>query len=489
MPLGLGHRELVPFYSRGQRVRQPCLHGYLTLQESKFKEKKMENTVRVEKIQLRNTFWKYVTLNILSMIGMSCFIFVDTLCIANGVGNNGLTALNLVLPVYAVVNGTGLMLGIGAASRYSMARGKGEYEAADRAFSQAVNMAVIAGIFYMLAGGIFTSSIGRALGADDSVIRELVPYMRTLMLFSPAFLINNVLVCFVRNDGSPQLSMAAMMSGNLSNIVLDILFVFGFGWGMFGAAFATGLSPIISMCVLSIYFVRKKNHFRYRRSRLQIKELTGIILLGGASFVTEVSAGIVILLFNFVILDIGGNTGVAAYGVIANIALIVAAIFTGIAQGIQPLVSRKYGEGKYQELGYIRTHGLILALLLGTVCCAGGILGRDLLIQVFNHSGDYGFWQTARGGIEIYFLAFVPMGINVVASALCAAKGQPGPSLLIAMLRGVVLDIILVMIFPHLWGMEGVWAVVPAAELLTVPASIWFAAGRKRAVRQTRDAS
>lgn len=439
----------------------------------------MENITQFEKTQLRNTFWKYVTLNILSMIGMSCFIFVDTLCIANGVGNNGLTALNLVLPVYAAVNGTGLMLGIGAASRYSMARGKGEYEAADRAFSQAVILAVTAGVLFMLAGGIFTGAIGTALGADDSVLRELVPYMRTLMLFSPAFLINNVLVSFVRNDGSPQLSMAAMMSGNMSNIVLDILFVFGFKWGMFGAAFATGLSPVISMCVLSLHFIKKKNHFKYQRTHLKIKDVKGIVLLGGASFVTEVSAGIVILMFNFVILDIGGNTGVAAYGVIANIALIAAAVFTGIAQGIQPLVSRKYGEGKYKEVGYIRSHGLILALFLGTACCVGGILGRDFLIRVFNHSGDYGFWQTARGGIETYFLAFVPMGINVVASALCAAKGQPGPSLLIAMLRGVVLDIILVMIFPRLWGMEGVWAVVPAAELLTVPVSIWFAAGRK----------
>ena len=291
----------------------------------------MENITQFEKTQLRNTFWKYVTLNILSMIGMSCFIFVDTLCIANGVGNNGLTALNLVLPVYAAVNGTGLMLGIGAASRYSMARGKGEYEAADRAFSQAVILAVTAGVLFMLAGGIFTGAIGTALGADDSVLRELVPYMRTLMLFSPAFLINNVLVSFVRNDGNPQLSMAAMMSGNMSNIVLDILFVFGFKWGMFGAAFATGLSPVISMCVLSLHFIKKKNHFKYQRSHLKIKEVTGIVLLGGASFVTEVSAGIVILMFNFVILDIGGNTGVAAYGVIANIALIAAAVFTGIA--------------------------------------------------------------------------------------------------------------------------------------------------------------
>ena len=154
----------------------------------------------------------------------------------------------------------------------------------------------------------------------------------------------------MRNDGAPQRSMAAMIGGSLSNVVLDYVFMFPLGMGIFGAVFATGLAPVISMGILSPFFMQKKNRFRLRVKAYSMAgwlRQAGYILSSGLpSLITEVSSGIVIIVFNAVILRLQGNTGVAAYGVIANLSLVVIAIYTGIAQGVQPLMSSAHGTGE-----------------------------------------------------------------------------------------------------------------------------------------------
>lgn len=176
-------------------------------------------------------------------------------------------------------------------------------------------------------------------------------YLQVILLFAPAFLMNNVLLCFVRNDGAPQLSMAAMIGGSLSNVVLDWVFIFPCQMGIFGAAFATGLAPIISMMILSPHFIRKNNQFHFAKCMPEIRRFVRILSSGVPSLVTEVSSGIVIIVFNSILLNLAGNVGVAAYGVIANLSLVIIAIYTGIAARHstnyqQQLRSQKYP--KYQ---------------------------------------------------------------------------------------------------------------------------------------------
>ena len=139
--------------------------------------------------------------------------------------------------------------------------------------------------------------------------------------------------------------MAGMLIGSLANIILDYVFIFPLQWGMFGAAFATGLAPIISMCILTRHYIKKKNHFHFHKSKLSIKQITYICSLGISSFITEIASGIILIVFNLLILNISGNIGVAAYGIVANLALVATSIFTGIAQGTQPLLSENFGQG------------------------------------------------------------------------------------------------------------------------------------------------
>lgn len=172
-------------------------------------------------------------------------------------------------------------------------------------------------------------------------------YLKFILISAPAFIINDVLICFVRNYNNPNLSMYAMLVGSLSNIILDYIFIFIFPLqlGILGTVFATGLSPIISILILSLPPIKRKNQFHFTinlKIKPNIKIALNTLSLGFPSLVTEVSCGIVIIVFNMIILNLIGNIGVAAYGIVANLSLVVVAVYTGIAQGIQPLISKSY---------------------------------------------------------------------------------------------------------------------------------------------------
>ena len=277
-------------------------------------------------------FLKYSSLNVMGMIGLSCYILADTFFVSKGLGTNGLTALNLAIPFYSFIHGSGLMIGMGGGTKYSIQKSQGAHKYASRTFTSAVILAACFAVVFVLIG-IFLPGPAISLFTSDSAVFAMAKtYLRVIMLFSPAFLMNNVLLCFVRNDGAPHLSMAAMIGGSLSNVVLDWVFIFPCQMGIFGAVFATGLAPIFSMLILSPHFIRKKNQFYFIKCRPDGSLIKGILSSGVPSLVTEVSSGIVIIVFNTIIMALEGNVGVAAYGVIANLSLVIIAIYTGIAQ-------------------------------------------------------------------------------------------------------------------------------------------------------------
>lgn len=443
----------------------------------------------LSKKSLFSLFAKYVSLNMLGMAGLSCYILADTFFIANGVGSAGLTALNLVLPVYSFISGTGLMLGMGGATAFAIQCGKGNREKARDIFAQTLLFSCVTGLLLTLAGAILAFNLAELLGAKGAILPLAGTYLKTVMLFSFAFILNNVLLCFVRNDGEPALAMSAMLIGSLSNIGLDYVFIFPCNMGIFGAAFATGLAPVISIFILSLHWLRGKSSLGLPRIprplhhttlRLICSDLRRILALGVPSFVTEFSSGIIMLFFNFTILSLAGNTGVAAYGVIANLALIVIAIFTGAAQGLQPLVSLSFGQGNTAAVNRLLRMALILAAALGAFFWLLGLLFPDTIASLFNRDGDPTLAQIARTGILLYFPAFLPAGLNILASSWLTASERPAAAMTISALRGGALVIPAVLILPRIFGMHGVWLSIPLTELLTLAAVVYFLRNKKQ---------
>lgn len=413
-------------------------------------------TKNIKKIYIR-----YVSLNIIGMIGLSCNILADTFFIAQGVGSIGLAALNIAIPIYSFIHGAGLMIGMGGAIRFTLTK-------ANTIFTQSIYYASIMSVIFLLLGLSFSVPLSTMLGADAVTLANTSTYLKIILCFAPFFILNNILICFVRNDNNPQLSMIAMLAGSLSNIILDFIFIFPLGLGMFGAAFATGLSPCISLLILSNHFFKKKNTFTLKKCMLHLKSIVDISCLGFSALITELSSGIVIIVFNILILNIAGNIGVAAYGIIANITLVVLAIFTGISQGMQPLISNSFKENNRHHLKKLLKYGTITTLIISIITYLISILYAEIIVSFFNSEANLELAKIAVNGLQIYFTAFSFVGINILICAFFSSVDKPKYASIISMLRGFIIIIPVAIILSSQFGLNGVWMTLTVTEIIVL---------------------
>ncbi|MEG0806226.1 MAG: MATE family efflux transporter [Lachnospiraceae bacterium] len=421
-------------------------------------------------------FFKYVSLNIMGMIGLSLYILADTFFIARGIGSDGLTALNLAIPMYGFMYGVGMMVGMGGATRFSIVKGQsGEQKegVGNRIFTIAFTYVAITSLFFVVLSG-FSGPLSSLLGADSVTYEMTRVYLKVILAFAPMFMLNHLFVCFVRNDGNPQLAMAGMLAGTLFNIVLDYVFIYPCNMGMGGAALATGGSPIISMLILSIHFFKKKNTFHFTRVKPKLKEIWDISILGIPSLITEMSNAVVILIFNFLILKLAGNLGVAAYGVVANIALVVISIFTGIAQGVQPLLSENYGRGNKKDVGKAFRYALLTALVFAIGVYLFTFFQAEFLSGLFNKDGNKELTRIAAKGLRIYFVSFFFAGANIISATYFSSIDTPKNGFIISILRGIVIILPMAFLLSNLMGITGVWLSIPVTEALVLMTAVFL---------------
>ena len=416
---------------------------------------------------LFKTFLRYASLSVAGMLGMSCYILADTFFVSLGLGKNGLAALNFAIPVYSVIHGAGLMIGVGGATKYALLCAAGERRRAQEVFTNALYLAAAFAVPFVLAGALFSGQIASLLGADAATFAMTRTYLQTLLLFSPAFLLNNVLAAFVRNDGSPRLAMFSTVGGSLSNILLDYVFIFPCGMGMFGAVFATCLAPVIGIGVSCLHFIGGRCGFRIVKTPPRGGQIAACFSLGFFSFAEQLSNAAVILCFNVIVYGIAGNTGVAAYGVVANVALVAVSVFTGVAQGMQPPMSRAQGEGRQGDVRRLFAYAAATAAGIGLAIWLTVFFAAEPIAQIFNSEQDAALPAVAAKGLRLYFIGMLPAGFNMVACACFASTARPLPSQGLTLLRGLAAVIPLAFAFAALWGITGLWLAFPAAEGIT----------------------
>jgi len=428
---------------------------------------------------MRKEFSRYVTMNILGMLGLSCYILADTYFVAGWLGENGLAALNLAIPVYSLISGAGLMLGMGGGAKYTILKSCHEFEQGSLIFTNTIYLGIFISLLFEIIGILFINQIVILLGADENTFEMSSIYLKILLLCSPFFLLNQILICFVRNDGNPKITMIAMLTGSFSNIILDYGFIYLLHGGMKGAVIATCLSPVISIAVISPYFIKKQNQFHLVKMLPEIPQMTRILMIGAASFVTEVSGGIIMIVFNLLIYHLAGNTGIATYGIIANISLVIISIDTGIAQGIQPLVSYETGKNNHKNIIKIIKHALFLEIVLSIFIYFFLFIFASAIVSVFNKENNSTLQELAINGIRLYFTGCGLAGMNIIIASFLASCEKPIQSNLISMLRGIILMIPLSFLLAR-WGLLGVWLTYPITEFLTGIMSIIFLVKQKR---------
>lgn len=410
---------------------------------------------------------RYLLPNILAMIGTSCYILADTFFISLSQGPNGITALNLVLPLYGLIFALGSMIGIGSATRYALGKGSNtpDYHLY---FSNSIAWTLLVGAVFVALGVAVPDGVLRLMGADDTILQVGHNYIRIVLCFAPLFMLNFTCTAFVRNDGAPRIAMAATLLSGLFNILFDYLLMFPLGLGMTGAALATGFSPVVSMSICLLHYLSPRNTIRLTPTLPSLRRLLSACQLGVVAFVGEMSSGVTTMVFNFILLHLAGNAAVAAYGIVANIALVGVALFNGISQGLQPLASACHGSGDTQGQSRIYRHSMFIGLCVSAVVVAVVVTFAGSLVAVFNSQHSAQLADYATPGLRLYFLGFLFAGANIVKSGFYSATGRGKESSILALCRGVVAIVAFAFLLSHLFGITGVWLAFPAAELFTL---------------------
>ena len=424
-------------------------------------------------MNLTKQFFKYVSQNIFGLLGTSCYILADTYFIAQAAGTDGVTLLNLCLPIYNLIFAFGSMIGLGAATRYAILRAQGDARA-QRYFSNAIFSVCILAVPFMLVGIFRPDGLLRLMGGDADIVALGMNYARIFLMFTPFFMCNYVVASFVRNDGDPSLAMVATLSGSLFNVVFDYIFIFPMGLGLPGAALATAISPILSIAVCSAHFIKKSNTITFVRKAPSVRLLAQSCQLGISGFVGELSSGVTTTVFNFLLLRLAGNVAVAAYGVVANFALVATAIFNGVAQGAQPLVSQCYGKNEMAGARKLLLLGCGTALGLAALLY-GVVFGyTDALAALFNSENSALMAEFAHSGMRIYFVGYFFAGCNIVAAGYLGAVNRPAEASITSLCRGMVAIVVCSLVLSALFGMNGVWAAFPVSEAITLALTVFL---------------
>lgn len=409
---------------------------------------------------------KYIFPSVLAMLGTSCYILADTLFISIAAGTNGITALNLVLPVYGIIYALGSMIGIGSATRYSLSKSLGNKDANDY-FSNALFFTILLSLFFVVLGVFFPDWVLQILGADKTILEVGHSYIQIVLCFAPCFMANYTLTAFVRNDHSPKIAMAATLISGIFNIIFDYILMFPLQMGMSGAALATGISPIVSMSICMLHYLSEKSSIRLVLKAPSLKKLISSCHLGIVAFVGEISSGITTMVFNFVLLGLGGNLAVAAYGVIANIALVGTSLLNGVSQGLQPLASSVHGVGDSSAEKHIYRHSLQIGGMIAVLLTVGTFLFTSPLVSIFNTENSQALKLYAESGLRLYFLGFLFAFINIIKSGFLSATGKGSQSAFIALSRGVVAIVFFAVLLAKWFGITGVWLAFPVCEAFT----------------------
>ncbi len=422
--------------------------------------------VKMMKDNCLKEFLKYVSLNVLGMLGLSCYILADTFFISRGLGADGLTALNLAIPAFSFVSGCGMMLGMGGSAKFTILKAQGKNEMCRIIFMNTIYLSFGFSLIFSASGLFLSDRLAALLGAEGNIFEMTNIYLKIILLFSPAFILNNVLNCYVRNNGSPDLAMAGMLFGSLSNIVFDYIFIFPMHLGILGAVLATGFSPIVGLLILSFHFMKKKNGLRLGREHFSSSISKDIIILGIPSLITELSSGVVMIVFNGLIMRLEGNVGVAAYGVVANISIVVISVFTGVAQGLQPVSSRAFGENDLKKTRKVLFFAVFTVLLTAFVIYGFIFIFSKETALVFNRDRNEQLQTIAENGLKLYFIGIFFAGINIVFSVFFMSVERPYPAWIISSGRGFAVIVPLAFFMAHFFGINGIWLTFPLTEII-----------------------
>ena len=421
--------------------------------------------------------------SIIMMIFTSIYSVVDGIFVSNFAGKTPFAAINLIMPLLIVTGAPGFMVGTGGSAIVAKTMGQGKPELAKRYFSFLVYAAAVGGAAVGWLGAVFARPVASALGAKGEILEYCVVYARIILAANPFFILQNVFQSFFVTAEKPKLGLYITVGAGLTNIVLDALLVGVLHWGVAGAAIATILSQAVGGLTPIVYFLRENDSLlRLIRPRFDGGVLWRTCTNGSSELMSNISGSIVAMLYNFQLLRLAGEDGVAAYGAIMYVNFIFLAIFIGYAIGSAPVVSYHYGAGHSEELHSLLVKSAVLTEGVGMAMMVLAFLASGPLAKIFV-GYDRDLYELTVQGFHLYAVSYLLCGCNIFGSSFFTALNNGLASALISFLRTMVFQCAAVLILPVFLEVDGIWLAVTVAETLTLLVTLALLARYRKVYR------
>lgn len=418
---------------------------------------------------LRFTFPSVVMLVFTSVYGV-----VDGFFVSNFVGKTSFTAVNFIMPFLMILGSVGFMFGTGGGALIAKTLGEGKEKKAGDLFSMIVYVSIACGVFLAVFGILFVRPIASLLGAKGQLLEDCVTYGRIILAALPVYVLQYEFQCLFATAGKPALGLYVTVAAGVTNMVLDALFVAAFRWGIPGAAGATAISQCVGGVIPLIYFARpNKSLLKLGRTKFCGGELLKACGNGSSELMSNISMSIVSMLYNVQLLKYAGEDGVAAYGVLMYVSMIFLAVFIGYSVGTAPVIGYQYGAKNHGELKSLRKKSLVLIGIFALIMFAGAYLLASPLSKLFVGYDKELLALTIRG-FSIFSFCFLFSGFAVFGSSFFTALNNGLISASIAFLRTLVFQIAAVLILPLIFGVDGIWLSIVAAEIMAVIVTVIF---------------
>ena len=415
------------------------------------------------------------------MIFTSIYSIVDGFFVSNFTGKTTFAAVNFIMPVLMILGIVGFMFGTGGSALIAKLLGEGKKEKANETFSLLIYTSLILGIALALLGMFFIRPVAALLGAEGELLDACVLYARIILAALPFFILQNECQCLFVTAEKPNLGLIVTVAAGLANIVLDALLVAVLHWGLVGAAVATAISQTVGGALPLLYFGRKNDSLlRLGRCRMDVRSLSFTCMNGSSELMNNISISLVSMLYNMQLLRYAGENGIAAYGVLMYVSMIFQAVFVGFSVGSAPVISYHYGAQNENELkNLLKKSVVIVGLFALAMFITGEALSRPLSALYVSYDAEL-LEMTIRG-FAVFSVSFLFSGYAIFASSFFTALNDGVTSALISILRTFLFQITAIIVFPMIWGIDGIWWSIVAADVSSVAiATVFLAAKRKR---------
>ena len=426
---------------------------------------------------------KFTFPSMIMMVFTSLYSVVDGFFVSNFVGKTPFAAVNFIMPVLMILGSVGFMFGSGGSALVSKTMGEGEPEKAQKLFSLFIYSTAVCGVILAVISFIFIRPLAALMGAEGEMLDNCVLYGRILLLSLPFYMLQFEFQSFFITAERPQMGLVVSVVCGLTNMVLDALFMAVFSWGLVGAAAATAVSQMLGGLIPVLYFGRANaGTLRLTKTKIDGKALLKACTNGSSELMSNISMSIVGILYNLQLMRYAGENGIAAYGVLMYVNMIFLAIFIGYSTGVAPVVGYHYGAENHLELkGLLKKSYVIIGIFAVAMFGLAELLAGTLAGIFVGY--DRELMEMTERAFMIYSVSFLFSGIAIYGSSFFTALNDGLTSALISFLRSLLFQVAAVIILPLIFGIDGIWFSVVAAELVAAVMTVLFIAAKRKKYR------